>query len=190
MRLIANHAHCIGLRPRAGAAVLRRLARAQSGSAAIEFAFVGSILVVLLLNVVDFSRMIWTQMEVENSAQIGAQAAYQTCAGGSMPATTNCPTLASVVTTAIQSTSLGATVRLASGSPGENYYCTNENTLQSVGTYSSPPSPFNCSATGNASDSPGDYVSVNVTYNFTPLFAGLSLAPTRVLTGAAIMRLR
>jgi len=190
MRLIANHTRCMGFRLRAGAAVFRRLARAQSGTAAIEFALVGSILVLLLLNMVDFSRMIWTQMEVENSAQVGAQAAYQTCAGGSMPATTNCPTLASVVTTAIQSSSLGAAVSLASGSPSETYYCTNGNTLQSVGTYSSPPSPFNCSATGNASTSPGDYIAVNVRYNFAPIFAGLSLAPTQALTGAAIMRLR
>jgi hypothetical protein len=142
--------------------------------------------------VVDFSLMIWSQMEVENAAEVGAQAAYKTCSGGTLPAMSgsNCSNLTSAITTAIQSTTLSTNVALATGSPSETYYCTNGNALSSVGSYSSKPSPFNCSSIGSASETPGDYIAVNVTYSFTPIFAGLSLAPTKTLVGSAMQRLQ
>jgi Flp pilus assembly protein TadG len=133
---------------------LLRLAHASTGNAAIEFALVSTILVLLLLNVVDFSLLIWTKMEVENAAQMGAQAAYATCSSGPLPATTNCANLNSAVTTAVQGTSLSTGVSQASGSRTENYGCTSGTTLKSVGTYSSPPNPFDCSAVGDPSTTP------------------------------------
>jgi len=170
---------------------ISRLAAGRAGNAAIEFALIGSIFSVMLLNVVDFAFLIWSQMEVDYAAEAGVQAAYTTCSPGTMPATTNCATLDTVVTAAAQSTSLGSHVSLASGSPSEGYYCTTStNTLQSVGSYSAPPSPFNCSAAGNASATPGDYVTVNVNYSFQPLFAGLSFAPTRTISGTGMQRLQ
>lgn len=138
----------------------------NSGTAAIEFALVSLILVTLLLNVVDFGFLIWDKMEVDNAAEMGAQAAYNTCSTGIIPATTNCATLNTVVTTAIQSTSLSNAVSLASGYPSENYYCLSGTSLQNVGNYSSPPS--DCSATGNPGAKPGDYITVQVTYSYTP----------------------
>jgi len=165
--------------------------RDEGGAAAIEFALIGSIFAVLLLNVVDFGFLIFAQMEVDYASEVGAQAAYTTCSPGTMPAKTNCATLNSVVTAAAQSTSLGTGVSLASGSPSEGYYCTTStNSLQSVGSYSSPPNPFDCSATGDASTTPGDYVTVNVNYTFQPLFAGLSLASGRTLTSTGMQRLQ
>lgn len=148
-------------------------------------------MVIMFLNLVDFSLRIWSQMELDNAAEIGAQAAYDTCAGISEPVTTNCTNMDSAVTTAVQSSSLGTKVTLASGSPTETYYCTNTstNTLQSVGTPSSPPSPFNCSATGNASVTPGDFITVNVNYTFNPIFPGLSLLSSSTLSGTGMMRL-
>jgi Flp pilus assembly protein TadG len=167
------------------------LGRAEGGNSAIEFALLGSIFAVMLLNVVDFALMIWAQMEVDYAAEVGAQAAYTTCSPGTMPATTHCATMNSVVTVAAHSTSLGTGVSLASGSPSEAYYCaTASNTLQSVGAYSSPPNPFDCTAAGNASETPGDYVTVNVNYSFKPLFAGLSLAPTKTLIATGMQRLK
>jgi Flp pilus assembly protein TadG len=177
--------------PRPGVRItLRRLARAEAGSAAIEFALVSTILLVLFVNLIDFSFLIWAQMEVETSAQMGAQAAYAACSSAASPATTNCPTLNSVVTTAIQDTSLGTAVALASGSPSESYYCATASGLESMGGYSSPPSPYDCSGAGNASASPGDYMTVSVSYSFAPLFAGVSLAGSRTLTASGMQRLR
>jgi Flp pilus assembly protein TadG len=161
----------------------------DAGNALIEFALVAPILLVLITNILDFSRLIWAQMEVEYSAQMGAQAAYKTCSTGTMPAKTNCVNLNSVVTTAVQSTSLGSGVALASGYPTETYYCVSGTSLQSVGTYSAPPSPFDCAAAGKAGTKPGDYIAVNVSYTFSPTFAGLSLATARTLTGKSVERL-
>lgn len=96
-----------------------RLGRAERGAAALEFAMVGSIFVVLLLNVVDFALVIWARMEVNYAAEAGAQAAFKTCASGTMPATANCANLSTAVATAAQSTSLGTAVTLASSSPSE-----------------------------------------------------------------------
>src|SRR6266566_4716233 len=142
----------------------------ESGNAMIEFALAAPILVVLLLNLVDFSVLIWATMQTDNSAQMGAQAAFKTCATGPLPAMTtgNCSTLTTAITTAMQSTALGSGITLASGYPAENYYCTSGTTLQSVGTYSLPPSPFDCSAAGNAAVMPGDYIVVKVNYSYTP----------------------
>src|SRR5215471_18426862 len=77
------------------------------GTAIIEFALAAPILVLLLLNLFDFSVLIWSTMQTDYSAQMGAQAAFKLCAGGSPPALTNCTGLDSSVTTAAQSTSLG-----------------------------------------------------------------------------------
>ena len=159
------------------------------GNVTIEFAFVAMILVVMIMNILDFSRLIWARMEVDYAAQMGAQAAYKTCSTGTLPATTNCSGLSTAVTNAIQATSLGTAVTLASGSPSETYYCVSGTTLQSVGTYSSPPTPFNCSAAGSSSTIPGDYMAVSVTYSYTPAFSGLTLASSQTLTGSAIERL-
>src|SRR5579875_215445 len=67
--------------PRIGPPSLARLARRENGTAAIELALLAPLLVLLLLNLVDFSLMIWSYMEADYSAQMGVRAAYATCAG-------------------------------------------------------------------------------------------------------------
>jgi Flp pilus assembly protein TadG len=141
------------------------------GTAAIEFAGAATLLVVGLLNAVDLGYYMYQRMEVENAAEIGAQAAWKACYDQStmLPATQNCPGLNAAVTTAIQGTTLGSKVALAAGYPAEGYYCVNgSNALQAVGTLNNKPA--DCSAAGNANASPGDYIQVGVTYPFAPLF--------------------
>jgi uncharacterized membrane protein len=150
--------------------------RDERGSAAIEFAAASMLLVVGVLNSVDFGYYMYQRMEVENAAQVGVQAAWKTCYDSSsmLPATQNCGGLNAAVTAAIQSTSLGANVSLSSGYPAEGYYCVNgSGILQSVGSLSNKPA--DCSAAGNAATSPGDYLQVGVTYRYAPLFPGFSL---------------
>jgi len=158
------------------------------GNVIIEFAFVTPVLVVLIVNILDFSSLIWDQMEVDYSAQMGAQAAYKTCSTGTMPAKSNCTNLNIQVTTAVQSSSLGTSVALAAGSPSEIYYCISGTALQSAATYPSSP-PADCSAYGNSS-APGDYIEVDVTYSYSPTFAGLSSVSARTLTGKSVERLQ
>jgi Flp pilus assembly protein TadG len=167
---------------------LRQVREKNDGNVMIEFAFVAPILVVLIMNILDFSSLIWDQMEVDYSAQMGAQAAYKTCSTGTLPATSKCSGLNTAVTTATQSTSLGTRVALATGSPSEIYYCVSGTTLQSVATYPSSP-PADCSAYGSPSR-PGDYIEVDVTYSYSPTFAGLSLASAQTLTGKSMERLQ
>jgi hypothetical protein len=45
--------------------------------------------------------------------------------------------------------------------------------MQSVGSLSNRPS--NCSAAGNANAAPGDYLKVGVTFNYAPLFPGVTV---------------
>ena len=145
------------------------------GVAAIEFGVTGLLLVIGLLNAVDVGYYAYQRMEVENAAEVGSQAAWKNCNNLTttmLPATQNCPGLNAAITTAIQSTTLGTAVSLASGYPAEDYRCVNaSNVLQSVGSVSSPPP--NCAAAGNVAASPGDYLQVGVTYPYKPLFPGL-----------------
>src|SRR5207342_3113846 len=102
----------------------------QRGVAAIEFGLFAIFLSVSLANVTDVSIYIYQRMQVENATQVAAQAIWKTCAS-SLPATTKCNGLATAVQRAVQSTSLGASVTLISGSPSEGYYCVNSsNALQ------------------------------------------------------------
>jgi Flp pilus assembly protein TadG len=160
----------------------------HDGNVMIEFAFIAPILVVLIMNILDFSRLIWARMEVDYSAQMGAQAAYKTCSTGTLPAITNCASLNTVVTSAIHATSLGTDVTLTSGYPTETYYCVSGTALQSVATYPSSP-PADCSAYGSSS-APGDYIEVDVAYSYSPTFAGLSLASDQTLSGKSMERLK
>lgn len=158
---------------------VRRLRDDISGVASIEFAFIGIFVVGALANAADFGLYEWRSAQVSNAAQLGAQSVLTTCAkAGLVPATTNCPSLASAVTSGIQSTQLGSRISLASGSPSEGYYCLSTSgatsgTLVSVGSLSAAPS--DCSSVGSASAQPGDYIIISVTTPYATIFQGLSV---------------
>jgi Flp pilus assembly protein TadG len=147
------------------------------GAAAVEFALVALFLVGGLINAAEVGRYEYQLLQVENAAEVGAQTAWTVCnnLATMVPATTNCTGLNSAMTTAIQSTNLGTAVTLASGYPAEGYYCVNTTThaLQLVGGVTSKPA--NCSAAGNASIGPGDYIQVGVSFTYTPLFTGMTV---------------
>lgn len=153
--------------------------RDRNGTVAIEFAGSATLLVVGVLNAVDIGLYEYKRMEVENAAQVGAQAAWKACYDTSsmLPATVNCAGLNAAITAAIQSTSLGNSVSVASGYPTEGYYCVNTSgVLQAVGSLSS--APPDCSAVGNSNASPGDFIQVQVSYPYAPLF-GISIMGAR-----------
>ena len=154
---------------------LRRYCFEQRGAAAAEFALVLTLLAVPILNVVDLSLYAWNRMQVDNAAQVAAQAAWKTCVPPTfLPATSNCSGLSAAVTTAAQSTSLGSGVTVTSTT--ENYYCVNTSTnvLVTVGTYPGT-KPGDCSSVGSSSDTPGEYVKVTVSYTYTSIFPGATI---------------
>jgi Flp pilus assembly protein TadG len=149
----------------------------QRGVAAVEFGFFAVFLSLALVNVADVSIYIFQRMQAENATQVAAQAAWKACDLPSLPATTNCPGLTTAITNALKSTSLGTRVALVSGSPAEGYYCVNSsNALQYVSDVLSKPA--DCTAAGMPSLQPGDYIQVQTTFPYTPLFPGLSVTGT------------
>ena len=163
----------------------------QRGVAAVEFGFFAIFLSLALVNVTDVSIYIYQRMQAENATQVAAQAALKAC-GSQLPATApgKCSGLMIAVQSALASTSLGARISLISGSPSEGYYCVNSsNALQYVSGVSSKPA--DCTAAGMPSLQPGDYIQVQTTFPYAPLFPGLSVTSTFAtpINTTAMMRL-
>ena len=172
------------------ASLLPRMRRDVRGVAAIEFAFLVSILSLVMVNVADVAIYIFERMEVENAADLGAMIVLKNCDTQHVPATTLCSGLNAAVTSAVQSTSLGNQVTLQGGAPTEGYYCVNSsNALQYVSDVNSKPA--DCIAAGSPLLTPGDYIKVQVTYTYAPLFGHLSVgsAFTTPITKTALMRI-
>lgn len=168
---------------------LRAFRKDGRGVAGVEFALIAGFLCLTVVNVSDVGVYLYKRMQVENAALVGAMSALKACDPSHLPATVSCPELTAAVTTAIQSTSLGSAVSL-SGAVSEGYYCVNaSNALQYVSDVSSKPA--DCSAAGMAALQPADYVQVAVTFSYSPIFAGLSVAGlfTTPITKTAMVRM-
>jgi Flp pilus assembly protein TadG len=151
-------------------ALPRRILKDGSGVATIEFAFVSGVLVLALLNGLEFARWSFQKMEMANAVHSATHAVWSACDVNHLPAKTNCTGLTAAVTNGLKSTSLGTAVTLSSTFPSEAYFCVNSsNALQQVALYTDP-KPANCAAAGDTTRVPGDYVSITATYQYTPLF--------------------
>ncbi len=172
-----------------------RYAVDQKGAAAAEFTLVIALLIIPILNVLDLGLYTWQRVQVDNAAQMGAQAVRTTCSYAYQPATIYCPTLNSVVQTAVQSTSLGTGVTY---STAEHYYCMVSGSLVNVADPPATP-PTDCSqkdSNGNAigglsNERPGDYIQITANYTYTPIFPAVSIASQLAtpITRTAWMRL-
>jgi len=146
----------------------------RAGVAAIEFGFIATFLCFAGLNAADLAIYERDRLQVENAAQMGAQAAFATCPLDMVPATLDCPGMNTAVTTAVQSTGLGASVSVASGYPSEGMYCVNSSgALVYVSDVNNRPN--DCNSVGTPSNVPSDYLLVRVNYTYAPLF-GFSAA--------------
>jgi Flp pilus assembly pilin Flp len=154
---------------------LRSLRRDDSGVAAIEFAIIAGFLTFAMINVSDVSIYLYKRMQVENAALMGTMSALKACDPAHLPVAVACPELTDAVTVAIQSTSLGSAVTLSGGAAVEDYYCLNaSNALQYVSSMSAKPA--NCGAVGMSALQPLEYLKVTVSYSYSPLFPGISVA--------------
>jgi Flp pilus assembly protein TadG len=160
------------------AAAVSALKKDEHGASALEFALFVGILAFGLLNTADISIYVYKRMQLENAAEMAAQAVWKACdpSKGYLPATLSCPNLTSVITEAAQSTALGNHVTIAVGSPQEGFYCLNDaNALQLVANATLNP-PADCSSTGRVGQQPGDYIQVTASYSYSPLFPGVTVA--------------
>lgn len=167
---------------------LRRFSDDRRGVAAVESALITGVFVTALFNAVDVGRYAYVVMEVEQATQAGAQAALVACDDNHVPATQNCPTLNSAVTTAIQGTSLGSQVSL-NGAITEGYYCLNGTALALAGSINNKPA--DCSAFGGSGLTPALYLQVHTSYSYSPIFGSFSVAHTfpTPITKTAWMRM-
>ncbi len=154
---------------------IRAFANERRGVAAIEFAFIVPVLAAGIVNAADIAIYLIDRLQVENATEMGAQAAWQACDLKHIPATTKCSGLNSAVTASIQRTTLGTHITLKSGSPSEGYYCVNSSgSLQYVSGVSTKPT--DCSVADTPNNLPADYIKIETTYSYAPLFPGISVA--------------
>ena len=169
---------------------IKAISADQSGVAAIEFGIFAPLLFLALVNVADVTIYLYQRMQVQNATQVAAQAAWKACDLPQLPATVNCPGLTTAISNALASTSLGTGVSLVSGSPSEGYYCVNSsNALQYVSNVSS--KPLDCTAAGMPSLQAADYIQIQTTFTYSPIFPGLSISSTfpTPINSASLMRL-
>jgi Flp pilus assembly protein TadG len=169
---------------------IKAISANQSGVAAIEFGIFAPLLFLALVNVVDVTIYLYQRMQAQNATQVAAQAAWKACDLPQLPATVNCPGLTTAIQNALASTSLGTGVSLVSGSPAEGYYCVNSsNALQYVSDVSS--KPLDCTAAGMPSLQAADYIQIQTTFTYAPIFPGLSISSTfpTPINSASLMRL-
>jgi Flp pilus assembly protein TadG len=181
-------------------ALLRRgsaYRRNERGSAAVEFAIWLAALAVPTFEGVDVGFYAFQSLQVGQAAQMGSQYAWSACSTSSQwPATKNCGATGATLNTAIQngerSTSLGNKVTMTSGT--EYLYCVNASgalvdvatqdgviatsggDVNTSGSDTAAAGPATCSSVVTGStNTPGDYITVTVTYTYHPVFKGLSV---------------
>jgi Flp pilus assembly protein TadG len=171
---------------------ISRLARDVRGAAAVELALIGGLLIFGLFNTIDLGRYFYMRMEVQNAAQMGAQAVWKACDTTHLPATTNCSGMSNALSAGVQSTSLGSSVSQVSGSPAEGWYCVNNSDSLVLMASASSAKPADCSAASNPTATPGDYLKVQTTYAFSPVFPAFNIAAAlpSPITGSSLMRLQ
>lgn len=183
--------------------MIRAYLRNERGAAAVEFAMMLGVFTVSLPSVVDLGIYAYDQMQVQNSAQMGVQAIWSACT--QLPATdsTACSTAQTAMNTAVQQTSLGNAVTVSSAT--EYYYCVGSTgaLVNASGTKSGnfttalnassnvPSAPTSC-PNGSLTTKPGDYMSVAVTYTYSPVFSHASVASLlgTTISSTAVMRLQ
>ena len=138
----------------------RRLVASETGSALVEIAVCLPVLLLLLFGSIDFGRVFYTAMELNNAARAGAQyGAYNLARSGS--------------TATIQSTATGAVnISGVSASASRSCQCATDS-----GTFSATsPSPNNCTAPV-ATSCPGTHRVVTVTVAASKTFVTIASFP-------------
>jgi hypothetical protein len=155
------------------------------GAAAAEFVLMLPLLIAPLIAMIDLGIFVVQRMQVDTASRAGVAAAWHVCDDPGAAAATEgtCEggdgDLAGSITAAIQSTTLGTGVTLAS-EPVVGWYCADDagelisvsNTWAISGTAEAKPA--DCSGVITDSDTPpAQYIQVTVNFTYTPVFGVL-----------------
>jgi Flp pilus assembly protein TadG len=151
-------------------AILRTFVGGKDGSkgvAAVEFAFLAPLLVVMIIAMFDLASGVFRKMQVEAAAQAGAQ--YAIAHGFNSSAITN------AVTNATNFSSIAA-----SPAPIEYSGCPTNTGVQSIV----------CNLTCSDGSTPGTYVSVSSLYTYITMFPYPMIPNQFVLASQATVRIQ
>lgn len=181
--------------------ILQRLTRgkdADDGIAAVEFAFIVPILLVMFSGIVDISQMLYAYYQLDQAIGAGAQyavlnAANVTSASGAALATSIATVVEDANGTAWANDTVvvndGPTVTVTSGTAAssgtaanaDDYYCvTGSSPSWTWG--SSYTTQANCSVSGTA----GKYVTITASYSYVPIVPLWVFSSSTLSEGAAV----
>jgi Flp pilus assembly protein TadG len=166
----------------------------QGGAAALEFGLIVGMLVLPMMSVVDIGIYTYDKIQLENAAQVAAQSVWTSCDASKQPVTRNCSLTYATVNGAAQgATSLGNGVSVTA--LNEVYYCVDgSGVLQSMsagaGSITSAgvqaaTAQSSCGSGSWVSTAPADYITVQVTYTYRPVFGSVSVGQ---LLGSSITK--
>jgi Flp pilus assembly protein TadG len=145
----------------------KTLPRADEGIAAVEFAFVAPVLVILIVCTADLGLGLYRKMQVQNAAQAGAQ--YAAVHGF------DSSSISAAVTGATSFSAISA-------SPTPSQFC---GCPSSTGVTST-----SCSSTCSGGASPGTYVTVSATGSYTTLISYPGIPSTFTFTAQPTVRIQ
>jgi Flp pilus assembly protein TadG len=145
----------------------------HDGATAIEFALIASILSVMVLGVIDFGRIIWWRMELQNAAHAGADYLEQN--GYNVTSVQN----AVIDATDLPLTASNITVN-ASGHGSTSCGCPSGSGIAMGKTCGS-----TCTIGSNSYGTATGYSIITVTYDFKTLFPWPGLSQPSVLSASA-----
>lgn len=178
---------------------MRRFLRDCTGAVAAEMALVAGLLIIIIVQLLDYGWMTYNTIQVRMAAQAAAAEAATLCIEEEhLPATVNCESEVGIVLldkmqAAANRVSIGnvddPTITISA--PVEGYYCTdpaNDNALVEVGDLSNRPA--DCTAYSSEAE-PGNFIFTTASYQWQPMFPGLSAASAndRTIRAVGWMRL-
>lgn len=153
---------------------LYALSHDRSGVAAVEFAIVSTLLLILLGGISDFGLALLDKSLLANAVAQGAQYAY-------LNPTTTSTQIKSVVQGSSSLTGVVGTVT------GPACYCITATTTPAL---TAPPTPGTCTATCADGTKPGTYVIISANYTYNAILSGFSGLGNVTLTEAATVRVQ
>ena len=148
-------------------AMIARLVRDRAGASAAEVVLVLPIMTILLFGAVDVAGLAWTKIQVGAAARAGAS--YALTSGFDE---------AGITSAATNATGLAVTV----GTPTQSFGCPNETT----GITETADDSTACPDSG---DLPGEYVTVDTSADYSPIFGWPGLSDPVPLAAQAQVRI-